>query len=54
MPAAETVEARLSALEKSLAAALERITTYEAVIAHMSQDLAVIEAKVNHSEGNTK
>jgi hypothetical protein len=46
MFALEEVAARLAALEQALAAALVRITTYEAVIAHMSQDLAILEAKV--------
>lgn len=46
MPSAEEVADRLAAIEQALAAALERIATYEAVIAHLSQDLAVIEAKV--------
>lgn len=49
-----TTDERLAALEQALAAALDRIATYEAVIAHLSQDLAVIEAKVNHPERNTK
>lgn len=52
MPAAETVEARLAALEKALAAALDRIATYEAVIAHLSNDLAIIEAKVANREAD--
>lgn len=46
MSSAETVETRLAALEKALAAAVDRIATYEAVIAHLSNDLAIIEAKV--------
>lgn len=33
---------------------MARIAAYEAVIAHLSKDLALIEAKVNHSEGNAK
>lgn len=46
MPAAEEVAARLAALEKAQASALDRIATYEAVIAHLSKDLAILEAKV--------
>lgn len=41
-----TNDERLAALEKALAAALDRIATYEAVIAHLSNDLAILEAKV--------
>lgn len=41
-----TTDERLAALEKALASALDRIATYEAVIAHMSNDLAILEAKV--------
>ena len=52
MPAAEEVAARLAALEKALAAALDRIATYEAVIAHLSKDIAIIEAKVANREAD--
>lgn len=41
-----TTDERLAALEKAMAAALDRIATYEAVIAHLSQDIAVLEQKV--------
>ncbi len=41
-----TTDERLVALEQALAAALVRITTYEAVIAHLSQDIAVLEQRV--------
>ena len=50
MPDAEEVAARLAALEKALATALDRIATYDAVIAHMSNDLAILEAKVANRE----
>jgi uncharacterized coiled-coil protein SlyX len=45
-----TTEERLAALEKALAAALQRIATYEAVIAHLSEDLAALEAKVGKTD----
>lgn len=46
MPSPEEVAARLAELEKAMAAALDRIASYEAVIAHLSNDLAILEAKV--------
>lgn len=52
MSAPEEVAARLAALEKALASAIDRIATYEAVIAHLSNDLAILEAKVANREAD--